>query len=205
MGNSTSSWEFFLFLSLLIYLLALGLCCCTQAFSSCSSQGFLFLGVLRLLIAVVSLAQALGVQVSVVVSHGLSCPLACRIFLDQESNPSHLRCQVDSHPPRPQGSPWEFLRRKKGNIGQGMRVAFRASLVPLVVKESACNAEALGSIPGSVRFPGEGNGSPLQQSFLENLMDRGAWWTYSPCGCILPGESHGQRSLVEYKELDLTK
>ena len=31
-------------------------------------------------------------------------------------------------------------------------------------------------IPGSGRSPGEGNGSPLQYSCLENSMDRGAWW-----------------------------
>ena len=31
-------------------------------------------------------------------------------------------------------------------------------------KESACNAEDLGSIPGSGRFPGEGNGNPFQYS-----------------------------------------
>ena len=34
----------------------------------------------------------------------------------------------------------------------------------------------LDSIPGSGRSPGEGNGSPLQYSCLENLMDEGAWW-----------------------------
>ena len=39
-------------------------------------------------------------------------------------------------------------------------------------RESACNARDLGSIPGSGRFPGEGNGNPLQYSCL----DRGAWW-----------------------------
>ena len=33
-----------------------------------------------------------------------------------------------------------------------------------------------GSIPGSGRSPGEGNGNPLQYSFLRNLMDKGAWW-----------------------------
>ena len=33
-----------------------------------------------------------------------------------------------------------------------------------------------GSIPGSGRSPGGGNGSPLQYSCLENPMDRGAWW-----------------------------
>ena len=32
------------------------------------------------------------------------------------------------------------------------------------------------SIPGSGRSPGEGNGYPLQYSFMENSMDRGAWW-----------------------------
>ena len=34
----------------------------------------------------------------------------------------------------------------------------------------------LGSIPGSVRYPGEGNGYPLQYPCLENPMDRGTWW-----------------------------
>ena len=43
-------------------------------------------------------------------------------------------------------------------------------------KESACSAGDLGLIPGLGRFPGEGNGNPLQYSCLENLMDRGAWW-----------------------------
>ena len=44
-----------------------------------------------------------------------------------------------------------------------------------VGKESACNAGDLGSIPGSGRSPGEGNGNPLQYSCLENSMDKGAW------------------------------
>ena len=43
-------------------------------------------------------------------------------------------------------------------------------------KESACNAGDLGSIPGSGRSPGEGNGNPLQYFCMENPMDRGAWW-----------------------------
>ena len=42
-------------------------------------------------------------------------------------------------------------------------------------KESACSAGDAGSIPGSGRSPGEGNGNPLQYSCLENPMDRGAW------------------------------
>ena len=43
-------------------------------------------------------------------------------------------------------------------------------------KESACNAGDLGSIPGLERYPGEGNGTPLLYSCLENSMDRGVWW-----------------------------
>ena len=40
-------------------------------------------------------------------------------------------------------------------------------------KESACQAGDAGSIPGSERSPGEGNGNPLQYSCLGNPMDRG--------------------------------
>ena len=42
-------------------------------------------------------------------------------------------------------------------------------------KESACNVGNPGSISGSERCPGEGNGNSLQYSGLENSMDRGAW------------------------------
>ena len=48
--------------------------------------------------------------------------------------------------------------------------------------ESACNAGNPGSIPGSGRSPGEGNGNPLQYSCLGNLMDIG---TRSPCNPTL--------------------
>ena len=46
-------------------------------------------------------------------------------------------------------------------------------------KEPACQCRrqrAVGSIPGSGRCPGGGHGNPLQYFFLENAMDRGAWW-----------------------------
>ena len=42
-------------------------------------------------------------------------------------------------------------------------------------KASVYNTGDLGSIPGLGRFPGEGNGKPLQYCCLENPMDRGAW------------------------------
>ena len=44
----------------------------------------------------------------------------------------------------------------------------------VLVQESACNSGDPGSILGSRRSPGGGNGNPLQYSSLENLMDRGA-------------------------------
>ena len=40
---------------------------------------------------------------------------------------------------------------------------------------NAGNRGVMGSIPGSGRSPGEGNGNPLQCSWLENPTDRGAW------------------------------
>ena len=43
-------------------------------------------------------------------------------------------------------------------------------------KESTFNSGDSGSIPGSGRSPGEGNGYPLQYSCLKKSMDRGAWW-----------------------------
>ena len=45
-----------------------------------------------------------------------------------------------------------------------------------VVKNPPANAGDAGSIPGSGRSPGVGNGNPLQYSCLGNPMDRGAWW-----------------------------
>ena len=55
---------------------------------------------------------------------------------------------------------------------------------------SAGDTGDLGSISGLERFPGEGNGNPLQYSCLRDPMDRGAWWATIPRGC---------------KELDMTE
>ena len=46
-----------------------------------------------------------------------------------------------------------------------------------MVKNLPASVGEPASIPGSGRSPGEGIGSPLQYSCLENSMDRGAWWT----------------------------
>ena len=45
-----------------------------------------------------------------------------------------------------------------------------------MLKKPPANEGDAGSIPGSVRSPGEGNGNPLQYSCLENPIDRDAWW-----------------------------
>ena len=77
---------------------------------------------------------------------------------------------------------WLVWGTERGNEVEGKAGARFYHLVGLVSfpcgstgKESACNAGDLGSIPGSGRSPGEGNGNPLQYSCLENPMDREAW------------------------------
>ena len=45
-----------------------------------------------------------------------------------------------------------------------------------MAKNLSADAGDVGSVPGLRRFPGEGNGNLFQYSFLENFIDRGAWW-----------------------------
>ena len=58
-------------------------------------------------------------------------------------------------------------------------------------EESVCNAEDPGSRPGSGRSPGEGNGNLLQDSCLENPMDRRAWQA------TVPGVAQSQTRLSD--------
>ena len=58
-----------------------------------------------------------------------------------------------------------------------------------MVKNSTSNAGDLDPIPGVGRYPEEGHGNPLQYSFPENPMDRGAW----------------QATVHEVAELDMTE
>ena len=65
----------------------------------------------------------------------------------------------------------------RGCLTLSIRVSFLGGFPgDLDSKASACNVGDPDSIPGLGRFPGEGNGNPLQYSCLENSMDRGAWW-----------------------------
>ena len=54
--------------------------------------------------------------------------------------------------------------------------SFGAFQVPQQINNPHSNAGDVGSIPGSGRSPGEGNGNLLQYSRLGNPMDRGVWW-----------------------------
>ena len=59
----------------------------------------------------------------------------------------------------------EFHRKEIGDFSGGLDDT-----------ESACSEGDLGSIPGSGRYPREGNGYSFQYSCLDNSMGRGAWW-----------------------------
>ena len=103
----------FLFKKLInIFLVALGLRCCWQAFSSCSERGLLCRSARashcgasvvehRLQVRGLQQLQHAG---SVVVAHGLSYSVACQIFSDQGQNPCLLNWQADSYPMHHQGS-----------------------------------------------------------------------------------------------------
>ena len=56
-----------------------------------------------------------------------------------------------------------------------MLIAFYYTPGGLGNKEAACSGGDPSSIPGSGRYPGEGNVNPLQYSCLGNSMDGGAW------------------------------
>ena len=64
----------------------------------------------------------------------------------------------------------------------GQKDSYQLSGLPrcLSGKESTCSSGDLGLIPGWGRSCGEGKGYPLWYSYLENSMDRGAWWADSP-------------------------
>ena len=54
--------------------------------------------------------------------------------------------------------------------------SFPGAAVVKNLTASVADARDTGSIPGSGRSPGGGNGNPLQYSCLGNAMDKGAWW-----------------------------
>ena len=71
---------------------------------------------------------------------------------------------------------------KMGLERGGLVLASRASLVAQIGNESACNAEDSGSVLGSGRSPGGGNGNPLQYSCLRNPHEPRSLVGYSAWG-----------------------
>ena len=73
----------------------------------------------------------------------------------------------------------EMSKKKSGTLLTSLMSVSLARVSQVVlVKNLPANAgdiRDVGSIPGSGRSPGEGNGNPLQYSCQENPMDRGAW------------------------------
>ena len=85
---------------------------------------------------------------------------------------------------------WDALQKTKGFPGRA------------VVKNLPANAGVprdVGSIPGSGRSVGVGNGNPLQYSCLENSMERGAW------RAIVHGVTKSQIQLSMYVSIILRK
>ena len=71
---------------------------------------------------------------------------------------------------------WVFMAEELGVTAHELRGFPGGS----AIKNQPANAGDSGSVPGLRRSPGERNGNPLQYSFLENSMDRGAWWATVP-------------------------
>ena len=67
---------------------------------------------------------------------------------------------------------------------------------PAQMVESTCKAGNPGSIPGSGRSPGEGNGYPLQYACLGNPMDSGAWHRVTRVGHDLPTKPPTLKALM---------
>ena len=97
------------------------------------------------------------------------------IFHFQAPEISHILACLCS-PYSPENSPDRNWTKGPLNIN-------RASLVAGLVKNLSANAgdaRSASLIPGLGRSPGERNGNPLQDSCLENPVDRGAWWATVP-------------------------
>ena len=70
-----------------------------------------------------------------------------------------------------------------------------------VVKNPPANAGDVGLIPGSGKFPGEGNGNPLQCSCLENPRDGGAWWVQETWVPSLGQENSLEKGMATYPSI----
>ena len=90
------------------------------------------------------------------------------------------------------GPPIYIISSCDSNVYKG---TIWASLLAQMVKSLSCNTGDQDTIPRSGRSPGEGHGSPLQYSCLENTMDRGAWWA------IVHGVAKSRTRLSDFTSL----
>ena len=76
----------------------------------------------------------------------------------------------------------ELPKTSEGHFKGEFKLAYVINHFPggSVVKNPPANVGDMSSIPVFGRSLGEGNGNPLQYSYLENPMDRGAWWNAVP-------------------------
>ena len=128
-------------------------------------------------------------------AHGFNCPAACGIFPDQGSNSCLLHWQADSLPLSHQGSPPpQFIFFKPCVLNLTPVPCQRRQWQPtpaLLPGKSHGRKSLVGCSPWSCEESdtterlhfyfslsciGEGNGNPLQCSYLENPRDGGAWW-----------------------------
>ena len=135
----------------------------------------------------------------------LKLPLQKSLFLNNLLSHSWL----NSHPAL--YFSFRFIKICK-NISECLHALWRASQVELAVKNPPASAGAArdtGSIPGSGRSPGEGNGNPLQYSCLENPVGREAWRATSlgsqKCQTQLNAHTHMPREVKDHAFLLIIK
>ena len=101
------------------------------------------------------------------------------IHLGKRQTSSHFTTKMRCSPSSRGSGWWDPSSRPKGSYC--CHYLFFPSVFTFIAtsdsdgKASVCNARDPGSIPGLGRSPGEGNGSPLQYSCLENPIDCRAW------------------------------
>ena len=111
--------------------------------------------------------------------------ISVKVFGEGNGTPLQYSCLEN---PRDGGAWWAAvygvtqsrtrLKRLSSSSSKGIQCIPGSSSVknPPAVPGATCSTGDPGSIPGSGRSPGEGNGNLFQYWCLENLMDRGAWW-----------------------------
>ena len=113
------------------------------------------------------------------VGHDSATSLSLFIFMHWRRNP--LQCSCLENPG--DGGAWWAAVYGVAQSGTRLKRLSSSSSSSSDGNAFVCNAGYPGSIPGLGRSPGEGNGNPLQYSFLENSTGRGALAGYSPWGC----------------------